>query len=353
MREQMQTCNRRPRPMIGRLPVLAKFAPVCLISIVLTLDAYGQNPNLGTSGAQFLKIPAGARASAMAGAYIANANDATSLFWNPAGMVNVKGNDLSFSHVSLWTSLGLSHAAFVHSTEDLGSFGVSVTVLTMDKMEVTTEADPNGTGELFDAQDLMIGVSYARRLTEDFSVGITAKYVEQRIWNETASGVAFDIGTQYRIGFRDLTIAMSMMNFGGDLRYGGRDLRVKYDQNSQVSYNRLTPSDLATEDYPLPLHFQVGLSMTAVTMEDAKMLVAVDVTHPNDNDEHVNLGAEINVLDRLYLRGGYRFGYDTERATFGAGVQTPLGDGRVSFDYSYAVYNLLPDLNRFSLGISF
>jgi len=40
----------------------------------------------------------------------------------------------------------------------------------------------------------MIGLSYARRLTEDFRVGVTVKYVEQRIWNESAVGVAFDVG---------------------------------------------------------------------------------------------------------------------------------------------------------------
>jgi len=121
-------------------------------------------------------------------------------------------------------------------------------------MEVTTELQPNGTGEFFDAQDLMIGVSYARRLTEGFSFGVTAKYVNQRIWNESATGFAFDVGTQYRIGFRDLTLAMSMTNFGADMKYNGRDLRFKFDKDSTLTYNRLAPSKLAAEDYPLPLH---------------------------------------------------------------------------------------------------
>ncbi|MER3523186.1 MAG: hypothetical protein C4326_03765 [Ignavibacteria bacterium] len=60
--------------------------------------ARAQNPNLGTAGAQFLKIPVGARAAAMAGAYVAQANDATALFWNPAGIVHIAANDLSVSH---------------------------------------------------------------------------------------------------------------------------------------------------------------------------------------------------------------------------------------------------------------
>jgi len=353
MKNRMKAFHLRFVCAADQLPMMARIACIIVLLGVVPFGAFAQNPNLGTSGAQFLKIPVGARASAMGGAFIANANDASSLFWNPAGIVNVASNDLSFSHTSLWATVSLDHASFVHSIEDLGSFGVSVTVLSMGSMEMTTEEQPEGTGEFFDAQDLMIGASFARKLTNDFGVGITAKYVEERIWNEKASGIAFDVGTQYRIGFRDLTLGMSMMNFGGDMNYGGRDLSVKYDQNSQLSYNRLAPADLTTDDYPLPLHFEVGISMTAITTDQLSMLVAVDVTHPNDNDEHLNLGSEVKIFDRLFLRGGYRFGYDTERATFGVGIDAPLGDGKIAFDYAYAVYNLLPNINRFSVGIAF
>jgi hypothetical protein len=330
---------------------------LALVTIVILANTgqhlVAQNPNLGTAGAQFLKIPVGGRATALAGAYVALADDATALFWNPAGAVYVLSNDLDFSHTEWWTGITLNHAAFAHTVEDLGTFGVSVSVVSMDRMEVTTELQPDGTGEFFDAQDLMIGASYARRLTEDFSFGLTAKYVNQRIWNETATGFAFDVGTQYRVGVRDLTIAMSMNNFGGDMRYSGGDLRLKYDRDPQLSYNRLAPSELAAEDYPLPLHFQVGIAMTAFTTDEVRFLVAVDVTHPNDNDERLNLGGEVLLIDRIALRGGYRFGYDIERATVGAGVSVPLGDTELSFDYAYTTYQLLPNVNRFSIGMEF
>ncbi len=324
-----------------------------LILVTMRSTAPGQNPNLGTAGAQFLKIPAGARAAAMAGAYVAHASDATALFWNPAGIVHIAANDLSVSHTQWWASITLNHAAFVHTIEHVGTFGASVAVLTMDKMEVTTELQPNGTGEFFDAQDLMIGVSYAKRLTEDFSFGVTAKYVNQRIWNESATGFAFDVGTQYRIGVRDLTIAMSMTNFGADMKYSGRDLRFKFDKDPTLTYNRLAPTELAAEDYPLPLHFQVGLAMTAFDTEEMQFLVAVDVTHPNDNDERLNIGGEVRLFEHVALRGGYRFGYDIERATLGAGVEAPLGDARLRFDYAYTTYQLLPNVHRVSVGMQF
>jgi hypothetical protein len=325
-------------------------AGLCLL---IYADLFGQNPNVGTSGAQFLKIPVGPHAIGMGGAFVSNANDASALFWNPAGIVSVKENELFASYTAWWGGMTLNHAAFVNTSEDIGSIGVSMSLLTMGDMEVTTELQPEGTGQKFDAQDLMIGVSYARKLSQDFSVGLSLKFINQRIWNESSTGLAFDIGTQYRIGIGDLTIGMSMTNFGADMKYDGQDLKVKYDADSQNPNNRLSPASLATADYPLPLHFQVGASMTVLNADGLKILLAADAAHPNDNKERVNVGTEVTVLDQFFLRGGYRFGYDTETGTFGAGAVAPLGGTTVVFDYSYSLYDLLPNVHRVSVGVRF
>jgi hypothetical protein len=327
-----------------------------LLAMVITLcvvHTRAQNPNIGTAGAQFLKIPVGGRAAAMAGAFVSNANDVSAVFWNPAGIVSVNSSGVLFAHTEWWATVQMNHAAFVQTLEGVGSFGVSFTSLSMDKMDVTTEDQPEGTGETFDAGDLMIGLTYARKLTEDFSVGISAKYIQQRIWNETANGIAFDVGTQYRIGFRDLTLGMSMANFGGDMTYDGRDLAVDYAVNPNNVTTRLAPSRLAPDSYPLPLHFQVGISMSPYVSDDFSVLVAADVAHPNDNNEELNVGMELTILRQLFLRGGYRFGYDIEKATLGAGVSAPLGGINLTFDYAYAMYNLLPNISRFSVAMTF
>lgn len=330
-----------------RVFLLAFATALCLV------ETRAQNPNIGTSGAQFLKIPVGPRAAGMAGAFVSNTDDASSPFWNPAGCVGVRSGALFAAHADWWETIKLNHVSFVQSFEDIGSFGVSMTVLSMDAMDITTEEQPEGTGQTFDAQDVMVGATYARRLTNEFSVGITAKYVQQRIWNESASGVAFDIGTQYRIGYRDLTIGMSMMNFGGNLTYAGSDLSVKYAVDPNNASVRLAPASLTPDDYPLPLHFQVGISMSPYTSESFSVLCAVDVAHPNDNREEVNVGTEMTVLGHLFLRGGYRFGYDIEKATFGAGVALPLGGLNLTVDYAYAMYDLLPNISRISVGMTF
>jgi hypothetical protein len=137
------------------------------------------------------------------------------------------------------------------------------------------------------------------------------------------------------------------------MKYAGQDLAVKYDANTQNPNNRLAPAQLEADDYPLPLYFQVGVSMTVLNAEDVSVQVAADAAHPNDNRERINVGAEVTVLRQLFLRGGYRFGYDTETGTFGAGVIVPLGGSSITFDYAYALYDLLPNVHRFSLGFRF
>jgi hypothetical protein len=325
-----------------------------VLMLLLCGVLHAQNPNLGTSGAQFLKIPVGCRAAALGGAFTSFGNDATVLFWNPAGVVGVKGSALSVSHEEWWAGSRLNHAAFAQSFGEVGTFGFSFTSMTMDKIAVTTEDDPEGSSGLtFDAGDLMLGISYARMLTEDFSVGITGKYVHQRIWNETAGGLAVDVGTQYHIGFRDLRIGMSVTNFGGDLTFEGSDLVVDYDPNSAISTERLLPAQIQAEGYPLPLRFQVGLSMSPYMSEDFSVLLAADVIHPNDNDELVCTGIEATILQCFVVRGGYRFGDDTARWSAGIGASVPAGSLRVGFDYAFVSYNLLPSVHRFGLGLEF
>jgi hypothetical protein len=323
------------------------------VTIIGCTVALAQNANLGTAGAQFLQIPIGARPVALGGAYVALANDASALFWNPAGIMNVGGTALHFSHTPWWATVRLNAAAFAMNLGEAGTIGVSTIVLGMDKMEVTTEYQPDGTGEMFDAQDLMIGVTYARALTERFNAGMTAKYIQQRIWNETASAVAIDLGTQYRLWFNNFTIGMSLTNFGGDLRLDGRDLTYKYDIDDRVPNNRLLPIKLDTEEYPLPLHFQLGVCADLYRSHDFVWQVAADVTHPNDNAERVNIGTEVAFFDRIFLRGGYRHNYDDENLTLGFGLALPLETAKLLFDYSYSNYDLLPSIQRFSLGIDF
>ncbi len=324
-----------------------------ILTAFICFNVYAQNPNLGTSGAQFLQIPIDAKAASMGGAVVGLTDNAASAFWNPAGLAKVKSVDAHFSHLDWFSLFDLNAASVAYNTGDAGVLAASVIIFSTDKMEITTEQDPNGTGRFFDAQDLALGISYAKFLTDKFSVGLTAKYVYQRIWNETADGFAFDIGTQYKLDYQNLTIAMSMTNFGSNLKYDGPDLNITYGKDDNFPLSRLTPAKLETNDYPLPLNFQVGIGFDIYQADFIKIKGAVDAIHPNDNRERVNVGTEFGFFDRLFLRGGYNYNYDDEKFNFGAGVNLPFSDASVYFDYAYTVYDILPSVHRISLGMSF
>lgn len=312
-----------------------------------------QNPNLGTSGAQFLQLPVGARSEAMGGAIVGIADDASAIFWNPAGIAKVQNIQAHFSYMSWFDLFDFNAATIVYNAGDIGTFGASMIVFTTDKMEITTEQEPNGTGRYFDAGDISLGISYAKFLTDRFNVGLTVKYINQRIWNETASGIAFDIGTQYRLDFQNLTIAMCMTNFGADMQYDGPDLDFVYRKDDNFPLSRLTPSRLSTEEYSLPLNFQVGIGFDVFEYEFVKMKGAIDVTHPNDNKERAHFGTEFSFFDRFFVRAGYKYNYDDQDFAFGAGANVPLGNTAVCFDYAYSLYDTLPSVHRISVNLSF
>jgi hypothetical protein len=326
---------------------------IITLLLILSCAAVAQNPNLGTAGAKFLQIPVGSRGTAMGGAFIGTTNDASSVFWNPAGTAEVTGTEAQVSFVNLYSQFDHNAAVLTHSLDDIGTLSLSFVTLSMAKTEITTEEQPNGTGRFYDAQDIAIGFTYARKLTAEFNVGVTAKYIRQRIWNETADALAFDIGTQYSVDFSGLVIAMSMTNFGSDLKFDGEDLNINYLKSDNYPISRLAPGRLETNSDPLPLHFQVGVAMDAVKTDFLTVRAEIDATHPSDNDERINVGTEANFLGRFFLRGGYRFRYDDETFTFGGGLTFPFGDNIIRFDYAYANFTLLPDLHRYTIAFDF
>ena len=168
----------------------------------------GQN-NVATTSGAFLEIGPGARALAMGSAYVSVANDASTLYWNPAGMVNV-----STPEIQTFYSPWLVETQFYHNTAvvplgGFGTIGASFTALTMDEMMVRTVQDPepNEYGERFDAGNLAIGLAFAKKLTDRFSFGFKTKFIQESIWQMSAQGLAIDIGTLF-ITKRDMRLSL-------------------------------------------------------------------------------------------------------------------------------------------------
>ncbi|NQV15312.1 PorV/PorQ family protein [bacterium] len=312
----------------------------------------GQNPNLGTAGAQFLKIPIGARSAALGGAVTGMSADASALFWNPAGIIQDHNQAFHFSYIPWMTYFNITAFGYTLNLPNSGTLGIHALALGMEPMEITTEMEPSGTGQYFDSQDVEVGVSYARKLMDRFSLGFTTKYLYQRIWNETASGIAFDLGTQYNIDFRNTVIAMSMRNFGPDLCMDGPDLLILHDDNGQFP-NRILQARKQTEAYPLPLNFQFGLAADFFQSAFVHSRMAIDAIHFNDNDEQIYLGLETIIAQRFVLRSGYQFNNDEENGSLGVGLTQRVDNMVIKLDYAYVLHEHLEDTRFISVDLIF
>jgi hypothetical protein len=84
---------------------------------------------VGTFDGQFLKISVGARATAMGGAFVGVADDATALFWNAAGIARIDPDKSEFSfNQAVWPAdMQFTQAGYVfHVKRFPGAFGLSV-----------------------------------------------------------------------------------------------------------------------------------------------------------------------------------------------------------------------------------
>ena len=310
----------------------------------------------GTTAAAFLKIGVGSRAIGMGGAFAATATDISAMYWNPAGLATLNGNEATFNHVGWFADVQYDFAGVALSLSEFGTLGAFVSVLTMDEMDVRTIEMPEGTGERFKAGGFELGLSYARSLTDQFSIGFNAKYIREDLWHMSSTSFALDVGVLYKIAvLNELRLGANIANFGPKMKLEGRDnlyvIQVGGAEGNQVN------SDIQLESFDLPLLFRVGLAADVVKEETARLTLAVDAVHPNDNSEYLNTGFEFGWNEIVFLRGGWKslFERDTEqRWTLGAGLNyRVLGDISLKIDYAYQDFGRLANVHYFSVGVKF
>jgi hypothetical protein len=331
------------------LAAVASLVPGLLFA-QFTTSTEGFNNN-GTRVGQFLKFAVGARANGMGESFAAVANDASALFWNPAGVGNLQNLEVHLTHIEYLLDIKFDFAGMVIPMSS-GNLGFSAAVLSMDDERVTTLQDPDGTaGITWNASSFAIGLTFSRALTDRFSVGITGKYIQENLFNSSAKTLAVDIGSLYDTGIRGLKIGMAMTNFGGKMKLGGRDLTQRnVDADPLLGGNIGQPADLQVDSWPLPLNFRVGLSFEIFRNESNALMVASDFNHPTDAEERLNFGAEYSLSNRLFLRGGYKLNYDEESFTFGGGLNLPITNYNLMLDYAFNEFGILGETHRFSVG---
>jgi len=304
---------------------------IFVLYVCTSLFAENEFKRLGKSGFSFLKISPSARAAGMGDAFTAVANDVTTIFFNPAGLTNINNFDFSFNHTNWIVNSSLISGVIGFPFGQRGALGISVISFATEEFEETTIFEPEGTGRMIKAGDIAIALAYALKLTDRLSFGLKGQYLEEFIDDDKAKGFAFDFSTFYMSGFRDLTIAMVMKNFGPDAKF-------------------------LTKKFKLPLYFNVNTAMSLLGKQGGpiQLLLSAESAFATDYRDRYHVGSELWIADMLALRGGYKFFYDTEDWTIGAGLKLKIGARRILIDIAYSNFEEFfdPPL-RISIGGSF
>jgi len=330
---------------------------ITLVLFLLVSSLHSQS-KVGTAAAPFLGIAVGPRGVSLGGAFVALANDVTALYYNPGAISQTGNSQFMVSHTNWLVDTKFDWVGVMINLDGQSAIGVNITQLDYGEELITTEINQEGTGETWKASDIAVGVSYARNLTDRFSIGGTAKYIQQKIWNESASAFGVDVGLKYKTDFNGLTIGMSISNFGTDMRLDGKDLFRPIDLDPQnQGTNKTIVARLKTDDWPLPLLFRVGAAMDVMNSEELRFTVAADALRPSDNAETLNLGGELGWRESLFFRGGFKSLFldeSEEGYTLGGGARYELtAVNFIAVDYSYQDFGKFGGIQTIAISITF
>jgi len=314
----------------------------------------------GTAAGTMLEIGVGARAEALGGAFAAIADDASALYWNPAGITNIKALEVQFTRLDWF--IGTKYHAFdlvVPLSATSWTLGFHLAMLDYGESPVRTVFRPEGTGETYTAKDMVAGLYLGMAITDRVSVGLGVKYFREQIWHETGSNVAFDVSIFYKTVLKGLKLGGVVSNFGPEFGLSGRDLTRIMDSDGRTDNyfnNDQVPVNLETEKYSLPLLFRFGMSYEWTFNESNSLTFAVDLIHPSHNTENIDLGMELKTLNAFYLRAGYQSLFERESInglTLGGGLKYKVtGQSTIIFDYAWSDWSIMDSVNRFTIGIS-
>ena len=318
-----------------------KIIIITFIFVLLSVNGFAFE-KVGTTSFQFLKVMTDARSTGMGEAYSAVTNTSAAVFWNPAALAKVENMDMSVSYLDWLLDITHSSFSFAYTLLGVGTFGIQGLYTDVGEIEETRVSDlgfigdtynPGLTGRTFSPGSLVLGLSYARSLTDKFTFGLTAKFVQEDLYVKKVSTMMFDGGLTFQTGFRSLELAAVVRHFGQEIKY--------YDQG-----------------YPLPQTFTIGISGYLIAEENHfllpsnhhSLLFAFDLSQPRDYDQQYHVGLEYSLRKFIFLRGGYKMNFDQEGPSAGFGLCTK----GIRVDYSYCDFGEYFDaVHRFTIGFNF
>lgn len=335
----------------------------CFVVVVFNPDVLGQS-KAGTTAATFLTIGNGARGSALGHANTSSAKGADALFWNISGAAisdNHRRGSVMFSNFQIFADIDYNSLGVVLPISDKGIIGLSVANVDYGTMDVRTGFQPEGTGEQFSASDLMVGISYAQPLADNFYMGGQVKWVGQRIWDMRASTIALDLGltliTDYLNGMK---LSASIQNFGGQMQLDGINVQDTYEPEPGVGGNDRVFVRRELDSWNIPLSFKFGVAVPVLKTDHYMFTVMGESHQTNDQSLNGDFGSEFTYSTNstnFHVRAGYKdlfLGDNVDgHITYGAGLDVAFTSVRVGFDFAVARQNYLQNVQMIDFRIYF
>jgi len=348
----MSPTTSRPSRRMARL-VAGVLAVACAVA---AREAVAQSKT-GTTIGQFLLIEPSARYSALGNTGVAAEPDLDGVYYNPALAAGLDRVAFAFSHVDWFAGIRYDYVAGLVPFGKWGNGFATVTSLNSGDMDVRTVSQPLGTGEKFMVSNIALGIGYSYQVTDRFSGGIQARWLQETIWHSSASTMTFDVGAMYQLSDDGLHLGSSITNFGTSSQYSGRDLDITYDQDpTRVGDNGTLPGGKSTGNYPVPVKFRVGVGHPYRLSPELKGWASVSAEHPSDNSESVSGGVELRYREMLSMRLGYQdlWKQDSEEGlAAGVGLRGKLSNTAYRIDYAYADFGRLEGVHRITVGWAF
>ena len=344
-----------------------KRSMVCLVVLlgILSMTALaGNKQRIGAAGAQELLIPVGARGTAFAGSNLAITSGVEAIYWNPAGLSRLEhGVEAMVSHMQYIADLNVEYGALGVQAGEFGSLGFTVKTVSFGDIPVTTEAFPDGTGEIYSPTFLNLGVTYSKLLTDRISAGVTATLISEKILSTSATGFAFNVGVQYfNLGVTGLDLGVAIKNVGPNMAFDGANLLRTATGQSDARGAQLFKVQAAT--FELPSAMEIGVAYNRKFDDRNSAVIAGNFKNNNSQDDEYSVGAEYNFNNLFFIRGGYAFspqvdkdptgerGYIYDYAV-GAGIHYDVGGVDLTFDYTFRHVKFFDSNNIVTVKIGF
>ena len=265
-----------------------------------------------------MNIGVDAASLAMSNAVVSSTNDVNSGYWNPAGLMQLEGEQVAFMHGSYFANIAqYDYLAYAKNIDDQSAWGFSAIRFGVDNILNTTQLiDSQGNIDynritLFSAADYGFTFSYARKLqVPGFQYGVNAKVIRRIIGDFASSwGFGFDFGLQYDnenwhygLMIRDITTTYNIWNINKE--------EFSKVSNAIAGQNQTIPEN---SEITLP-KVQFGLSKKFAFHNESALLVASNL---NLRFEQTNdlistkilsidpaVGLEYSYIDMVFVRSG-------------------------------------------------